>query len=151
MEYMKIMRWILAMVLMVNLHPVFAQGYRNDFIQRLDEEYTSSLFRGGNALYLVPPDDPGATGQFNIFNYLQGRVPGLTIYNPFGMRPYVSLRNARPAFFLDELRVDAGTLNIVSLQDIALIKIFRPPFIGAPGNGAGGAIAVYTIRGEEEE
>jgi hypothetical protein len=33
------------------------------------------------------------------------------------------------------------------MADVAMIKIFRPPFFGAPGGGAGGAVAVYTKKG----
>lgn len=33
------------------------------------------------------------------------------------------------------------------MQDVAMIKIFRPPFFGAMGGGAGGAVAVYTKKG----
>jgi hypothetical protein len=36
---------------------------------------------------------------------------------------------------------------MISVQDIAYIKVFRPPFFGAPGGGSGGAIAIYTRRG----
>jgi len=33
------------------------------------------------------------------------------------------------------------------MNDVAMIKIFRPPFFGGAGGGAGGAIAVYTKKG----
>ncbi len=33
------------------------------------------------------------------------------------------------------------------MNDVALIKVFRPPFFGATGGGAGGAIAIYTKKG----
>jgi len=38
-------------------------------------------------------------------------------------------------------------LQNVSMNDVAMIKVFRPPFFGAMGGGAGGAIAVYTKKG----
>ena len=56
----------------------------------------------------------------------------------------------RPALFLDEVRVDASLLSSISINDVALIKVFRPPFFGALGGGSG-AIAVYTKEGDEEE
>ena len=31
--------------------------------------------------------------------------------------------------------------------DIAYIKVFRPPFFGGTGGGAGGGVAIYTRRG----
>lgn len=33
------------------------------------------------------------------------------------------------------------------MADVAMIKVFRPPFLGAFGGGAGGAIAVYYKKG----
>jgi hypothetical protein len=35
------------------------------------------------------------------------------------------------------------------MSDVAYIKVFRPPFFGAYLGGSGGAIAVYTRRGDE--
>jgi len=36
------------------------------------------------------------------------------------------------------------------VSDIAMIKIIKGPFLGGWGAG-GGAIAIYTIRGDEDE
>ena len=33
------------------------------------------------------------------------------------------------------------------MSDVAMVKVFRPPFFGAIGGGSGGAIAVYLKRG----
>jgi hypothetical protein len=35
----------------------------------------------------------------------------------------------------------------ISVRDVAMVKVFRPPFFGAIGGGTGGAIAIYTRRG----
>ena len=131
--------------------PLQAQNliYNRQERDRLDRQYTSALFRGGDAYMLAPADEPASASYFSIFAYLQGRVPGLSIGNVFGMVPWVRFRYARPAFFLDEMPVDAALLNDIPIQDVALIKIFRPPFLGAPGNALGGAIAVYTRQGDE--
>jgi hypothetical protein len=42
---------------------------------------------------------------------------------------------------------DVSLLANVNVNDIALVKVFRPPFMGGFGGGAGGAIAVYTKKG----
>jgi len=43
-------------------------------------------------------------------------------------------------------------LNFLSVNDIAMIKVIKGPFVGAIGNGGGGTIAIYTIKaGDEEE
>ena len=36
-------------------------------------------------------------------------------------------------------------------DDIAMIKVIKGPFAGAVGNGGGGVIAIYTLKGEDEE
>jgi hypothetical protein len=33
------------------------------------------------------------------------------------------------------------------MSDVAMIKVFDPPFFGAAGGGPGGAVAVYTKKG----
>lgn len=119
--------------------------------QRLDAQYASSLFRDRNAYMFTPQDDVYAFGRQNVLQYLQGRVPGLVInsYNLF--RPTITWRMNQTVVFLDEIRVDPSVLTMINLDDIGLVKVFRPPFVGAFGNGAGGAIAVYTLQDEEEE
>jgi hypothetical protein len=31
-----------------------------------------------------------------------------------------------------------------------MIKIIKQPFVGAVGNGGGGVIAIYTLKGDDE-
>ena len=127
--------------------PVYSEKYR----KQLNEEYTSGFFSSDDAHMLVPDDDPAANSYWNVFQYLQGRVPGLNIRNAYSFgSARVAYRGGRPAFFLDEMRVDQSAINNVNVADIALIKIFRAPFMGAVGGGPNGAIAVYTKRGDEE-
>lgn len=146
---------MLRFVLIILLTSVFTTSYAQlvqseKYRRALNEKYTSSLFSSDDAWMLVPPDDPAALGSFNVFQYMQGRVPGLQIYHSYGIKPVVRYRSVRPTFFLDEVRVDEYVINSVNINDVALIKIFRPPFIGAIGAGPGGAIAVYTKDGDEE-
>ena len=51
--------------------------------------------------------------------------------------------------FLDEMRSQPDFLYSLSMGDIAYIKVFRPPFFGSTGGGAGGAISVYTRKGND--
>lgn len=90
-------------------------------------------------------DDPSAIGFFNLFNYLQGRVAGLQI-TPTGAATW---RGGGVTFFLDEVRVPAQQIANIPMTDIAIVKAYPPPFIGATGGGA--AVAVYTRRGGEAD
>ncbi|MGV3767502.1 MAG: hypothetical protein ACO1NW_15315 [Chitinophagaceae bacterium] len=111
--------------------------------QQFNEEYVSGLFRSGNERLISIMDDPSAVGFFNIFNYLQGRVAGLQIA-PTGAATW---RGGGVTFFLDEVRASAQQIANIPMTDIAIVKAYPPPFIGATGGGA--AVAVYTRRGGE--
>lgn len=139
--------WVILFATVSQAQLINSEQYR----KQLNEEYTSGFFSSDNAYMLVPDDDPSAAGYWNVFQYLQGRVPGLMIRNAYSFGPArVAYRGGRPAFFLDEMRVDASAISNVNVYDIALIKVFRSPFMGAIGGGPNGAIAVYTKRGDEE-
>lgn len=142
----KISLAIVAGLLLFSL-PIHAQSYRD----RLNERYTSGLFSGESAYLFVPQNDPSAYSSLTLFQYLQGRVAGLVINNSRPYAPQVQWRMSRTVFFLDEMPVDAATIALLNVNDIGLVKVFRPPFVGAAGNGPGGAIAVYTIRERDED
>lgn len=111
--------------------------------QTVEERYTSGMFSSDNGYSFDLTDK--TLPYTSIFQYLQGRVPGLLIGgNP--INPRVSYRGGRPGFFLDEVPVSASEIANVPVSDIALVKVFRPPFYGGFG-GADGAIAIYTRRG----
>ncbi len=64
-----------------------------------------------------------------------------------GSSASVSWRGSQTSLFIDEMQADPERLSSLSVNDIAYVKVIRPPFMGAMGGGAGGAIAVYTRRG----
>ncbi|AEW01721.1 hypothetical protein A4D02_06870 [Niastella koreensis] len=113
--------------------------------QIMDEKYASGLFTGGDATTFDLTDDVSALGAMNIFTYLQGRVAGLQIST--GGQTTLQWRGATPSLFLNEMPVDVTAIENIPVTDIAYVKAFRPPFFGAMGGGAGGAIAIYTKKG----
>ena len=136
------------------LDNVIVQGNKTR-LEKLEEIYTSGLFAGGinaRTYDLTREFIP----QWNVFEYLRGRVPGLWIergnsgfmddyrlyYRQAGMRRPMQI-------YLDEmLMTDASMISTIPTTDIALVKIF-PNFVGAPGGGANGVIAIYTKRGQD--
>jgi hypothetical protein len=114
--------------------------------QQMDERYASGLFSGGDATSFDLTDDPSVLGAYNIFSYLQGRVAGLQITTGGG-GSQLQWRGATPSLFLNEMPVDVSAIENIPVTDIAYVKAFRPPFFGATGGGAGGAIAIYTKKG----
>jgi hypothetical protein len=116
-------------------------------IQVMDEKYTSGLFQGGDSYQFDLLNDPFAGSAINIFNYLQGKVAGLQV-NASANPPSLQWRGGAPQLYLDEVATDADFISSVNVNDVAYIKVFRPPFMGG-FNGANGAIAIYTRRGND--
>jgi hypothetical protein len=114
--------------------------------QLLEEKYATGLFSGGDAFTFNILDDPSAATAMDIFTYLQGKVPGLQI-STNGAQTSLNWRGSVPDLFVNEISSNIDLLRNVSVRDIALIKVFRPPFFGAMGGGSGGAIAIYTRKG----
>lgn len=112
----------------------------------MDEQYASGLFRGGDDYTFITEDDPFANASQTVLSYLQGKVAGLQV-SLGGGRPALSWRGGTPALFANESPADIESIQSVSMSDVAMIKVFRPPFVGAFGGGSGGAIAVYFKKG----
>jgi hypothetical protein len=117
----------------------------------MDEKYARGLFAGGDATSFDMVNDPFAQSAQNIFQYLQGRVAGLQINMSGPNGPTLTWRQSNTSVFLDEMPVDAQTIQNIPVADIAYVKAFRPPFFGASGGGAGGAIAIYTRKGNDQK
>lgn len=130
------------------------------------EEFESNFVRGPfetPALRTMDflTEDIGAYA--NVFDYLRMRVPGLTIVDPnttdgadvvgyqvfFRQTASISSMGANEmTIFLDEVQVSPDVIATIPAAQIALVKIF-PTFVGAAGGGAGGALAIYTKRGDD--
>lgn len=114
------------------------------------ERYASPLFSGADGYTFDLTKDPANGAYFNIFQFLQARVPGLMISGDMSS-PTLSWRGGSPALFLDEMPADAQMLSTVNINDVAVVKVIRPPFVGAIGGGGNGAIAVYTKKGGDND
>jgi hypothetical protein len=115
-------------------------------LQVLDEKYASGLF-SGDGLQFDLVNDNLAVGALNIFNYLQGKVAGLQI-NTTANPPTLQWRGGTPQLYIDEIMAQPDMVSSIPVTDVAYIKVFRPPFLGG-FNSAGGAIAIYTRRGND--
>jgi len=114
--------------------------------EELDRKLSSGLFNSSDAIVIdfINQNQTSAAGYTNILDWLQGRVASFRTQNLNGVTvPF--LRNEAVQVFLDEMPVDAAALMGISVNDIAMIKVFRSNF-GVSSSGNGG-IAVYTRRG----
>lgn len=116
----------------------------------LNEKYASSLFQSADGT-IVDVENENVHAYLNILDWLNGRVAGLQIYTTRSGVRIPIIRGSIASIYVDEMRMDADFLNVLSVNDIAMIKVIKGPFVGAPGNGGGGVIAIYTLRGEDEE
>ncbi|MBR2649214.1 MAG: hypothetical protein IKD55_10270 [Sediminibacterium sp.] len=129
-----------------NLQEVIVKAKVKTPLQIMDEKYARGLFAGSDAYSFDLVNDKFVP--LDIFSYLQGRVPGLQI-SGMGAQASLSWRGATPQLFLDEMPTDVNMISGIPVQQVAYIKVFRPPFFGAIGGGAGGAIAIYTKKGDD--
>jgi len=133
------------------LEEVIVKSKTKSPVQILDEKYASGLFSGGDGYQFDLVHDPFASSAQSIFTYLQGKVPGLQITVGGGPGGAASLnwRGGAPQLYLDEMQSDPSFLSGLNVNDVAYVKVFRPPFFGGAGGGANGAIAIYTRRGTD--
>ena len=121
--------------------------------EMLNETYCSGLFNTLHADYFDFMDDgvnASAMGYQNILDWLQGRVAGLRIVTTRNNLRIPVIRNQIAGVYVDEMWMGYDFLGMLPISDIAMVKIIKGPFAGGWG-GAGGAIAIYTIRGETED
>jgi len=129
------------------LKEVIVKSRQKSPAQLLDEKYASGLFAGGDG-YSFDLTDDKVIGAYDIFTYLQGKVPGLQISNTTS-QPSLTWRGATPDLFLNEMRSDISLIQNLNINDIAYVKVIRPPFFGSFGGGAGGAISIYLKKGAD--
>ncbi|MGX5816971.1 MG2 domain-containing protein [Chitinophaga lutea] len=127
----------------IDLKGVDINAKRPTAAQTTESRYATGMFSGGNG-YTFDLTDENPTS-FNVFQYLQSRVPGLQITGDMN-QPNLSWRGGSPGVFLDQMPVDVSTVANIPMADVAMIKVFRPPFMGGFGGGDG-AIAIWTRRG----
>ncbi|HVS97647.1 MAG TPA: hypothetical protein VHE54_14235 [Puia sp.] len=135
------------------LESVTVRGRQKSDAEKLDERYSSGMFSGGDAQLFDLVDDQLASSYPDIFTYLQGKVAGLQItpgQGPGGL-PSLSWRGGNPSLYLNEMQVDAQSLQATPVTDIAEVKVFRPGSGVGFGGGAGGVIAIYTKKGGDEK
>ena len=133
----------------------FAQSYKSSvenksIEQKLNDEYCTGFFNSADGQILDVASNPSSNAYFNILDGLQGRVAGLQIYTTRTGLSIPVIRGSTPGVYIDEIPVTLNYLQLINVNDIAIIKVIKSPFFGG-FNGGGGAIAIYTLGGEEED
>jgi hypothetical protein len=117
--------------------------------EKLDEEYASGLFSGGNSTIFDLMNNTGYGAQ-DIFSYLQGKVAGLQV-TINGPTPSLSWRGSTPVVYLNEMQTDPSQVKNININEIAMVKVFSPGSGGGISSSGGGVIAVYTKKGKDRK
>jgi hypothetical protein len=124
-------------------------------LQTLEERYVNGAFGGMARTTIDLVNTEEVIYQQNIFDYIQGRVPGITVMRGGGGYT-LNYRNRSSlmggpipmTIFLNEVVTDANMVAMIPANQVAMIKVFST-FVGAEGNGAGGVLAIYTKKGDD--
>jgi hypothetical protein len=146
------------------LKTVVVKGKEKTKYQLMDEAYTTGFFSddpAGQSRIILPEDDIAFLAAPDLFSYLKGRVAGLEI-TVADNQASITWRGFPTSLFVDEvsqtsmsfetgkLMEDPSYILSLPMSEIAMVKIFEPPFFGsgsASSGGQGGAISVYLKKG----
>ncbi|WP_220036192.1 hypothetical protein, partial [Modestobacter versicolor] len=76
-------------------------------LEELDDTYANGMFRNVDALSFDMINDQRALSSFSVFDYLQGRVPGMQVIGALTGSPNIIWRNGPVGFFLNEMPIEA--------------------------------------------
>ncbi len=148
------------------LEGVTVKAKRKTPIEELEEKYTAGMFSGGQSKTIDLVNTKETESYPNIFDFLQSRVPGLSIVEPnyessppggpppgyqlyYRQAPSVSSLGAIPMIlYLNEIETESAVIATLPAAEIAMVKVFSN-FAGATGGGAGGVLAIYTKKGSD--
>lgn len=127
------------------LQAVTVTGQTKNKVQVYDDKASTGFFKHDRAKIFSGLDGE-FSGFMSIIDYLIGRVAGLDIVrdnNEFGAYS-IAWRGLPTAFFIDEVPVDMEAIYSYPTSEIAMLKVYPPPFLGTIMGGGGGAIAIYS-------
>jgi hypothetical protein len=117
-------------------------------IKELDKKYTFGVFSGEAAAAFDMSTIQNSSHTIDVYDFLDGKVPGLEFTNTEGgtLARKAEFRRGKASFYLNENYINESEVANIDMGMVAYIKIFSPPGISGP-NGSGGAIAIYTKKG----
>ncbi len=143
------------------LPPVIVTVKQKSQKEKLDDQYVNNeLFKGNLAMRNTSFDitnEKNRNAFANIFGFLQARVAGIRITGDLttptgasaGDGGIILSGDANVALFIDEAPADIPSVGSLSMNEVAYLKVFYAPFVGAPLNGS--AIVIYTKKGNETD
>ncbi|HMK27071.1 MAG TPA: hypothetical protein VK483_13660 [Chitinophagaceae bacterium] len=138
------------------LAEVILKAKKKNSLQELEEKYASGLFSGFSERTIDLVNTNDVNSYENILEYLSYKVPGVNISRD-GLDYYIYYRQIASVssmglipmtLYLDEMETDASFISSIPASQVAMVKVYSS-FVGAVGNGAGGALAIYTKKGTD--
>ncbi len=125
------------------LPDVMVQTIKKKKVEMFDQEYSTGLFAGGMPTIYDGLESKQIANSIDLFHFLQGKFNGLKVdFNTYRF----TYRGKTASIYLDEWKIQSNQLFAVNVEDIAMIKIFRP-FEGGPSLKGGFSICIYTKKG----
>ncbi|HMU45340.1 MAG TPA: hypothetical protein PKC72_03180 [Chitinophagaceae bacterium] len=137
------------------LEGITVKAKKKTSLQELEERYASGMFSGLSEKTIDLVNSNEKIYQNNIFDYIQGRVPGIKVqkeglnYTLFYRQRFSLMGGPIPmALYLNEMQTTSRIISTIPANQVAMIKVYSS-FFGAEGNGVGGVLAVYTKQGAD--
>lgn len=132
------------------LQEVVVTGSRKTKLEKYKEEYTTALFSNIMEREFNFLDNDEILTYTDCLSYLLTRMPGLTMSNDpsTGEQALFWRKDKVRAYFLDEMEVDFNQLQALDVGSIAYMKFLPTVLAGTMNPGNGGAVVVYTRKGE---
>jgi hypothetical protein len=115
-------------------------------IEQYDDTYTSGLFKDNNARVFDGLNNEEISSFLDIPSFLQTKIPGLRIEKDNNDR--MIWREEPLTVYIDEYKLEDGDPIFVFPSEVAMIKVFPPPAAMNSGSSFGGAVAIYTKKGD---
>jgi hypothetical protein len=130
------------------------RNWKNDPLVKMNDRYATGMFAGGVTGFSIDVlHDEKAWTKLDIYNYIRGAIPGIEVGN-FNILSGRSLTYTRRgvAVFIDVRQVENSQLEMLSLFDVAYIKLI-PNFFGFGPHGGetlnGPVLSIYTKKGDD--
>lgn len=126
-------------------------------IDSLQKDYVSMMYERSDQTLAVQENQ----NYFNIWQFLNANVPGLYVnpfqaggvtYASFARYDGLSLADGEQSikFLLNEMPVPIEAIDGLTINDVALIKVYKGA-TGFPFGAEAGAISIYTKKGRQAE
>ena len=130
------------------LQSVTVKTKTKSVIDKFNDENSNGLFKSFDERIF----DGITNNQLLAFNdcisFLSSRIAGLQVKkNEFGETVLIWRGQKTNAFYIDEIPVDIEQLEAFPVSNIAMLKVYPPPFFGSGGSGSGGGVAIYSKKG----